>query len=97
MNLEYHPATVSDLNKAVRYYNKQRTGLGNELRTEIYKTIERIIENPYRYFVVDKNIRRCLVRRFPYSILFRVVGSDTIRILVIRHHRRHPDVGLSRR
>jgi plasmid stabilization system protein ParE len=37
------------------------------------------------------------VHRFPFSIVFRLINDDTIRILVIRHHRRHPRFGLSRR
>lgn len=97
MKLEYHPLSASDLNKAVGHYNKRQDGLGDELRVEVYSAIERIVENPYQYFVVNRDIRRCLVRRFPFSVLYRVIGTETIRVLVIRHHRRHPDFGLSRR
>lgn len=97
MKLEYHPSTATDLNNAVKHYDKRQNGLGDEFRTEIYSTIERIAEGPYRYSVVNREIRRCLVHRFPYSVLYRVVAGDTIRILVIRHHRRHSDFGLSRR
>jgi hypothetical protein len=36
------------------------------------------------------------LHRFPYHFLFRVVGHD-VRILVVRHHRRHPSLGIRRR
>jgi plasmid stabilization system protein ParE len=97
MTVEYHPLTVSDLNNAVSYYNRQRLGLGDELRSEIYSTIERIEANPYQFGTIKNSVRRALVHRFPYAVLFRVIDDSTIRVLVIRHHRRRPSFGLSRR
>ena len=97
MTVEYHPLTVPDLNNAVTYYNQQRADLGDEFRSEVFAAIERVRLNPLRFVVVEHEIRRCFVHRFPYSVLFRLVNDQTIRILVIRHHRRYPSVGLSRR
>ena len=97
MRIEYHPQTTSDLNEAVAYYNRQRSGLGDELRTEVYASIERVLASPTKFNVVSEGIRRCLVHRFPYAILFRIMNPDTLRVLVIRHHRRHPGFGLRRR
>ena len=97
MIVQYHPLTASDLNSAVSYYNRQRPALGDEFRSEIYATIDRIRSNPYQFPAVEYGIRRGFVRRIPYSVLFRTVNDDTIRVLVIRHHRRHPSFGLTRR
>ncbi len=97
MRVEYHPLTVSDLNDAVVYYDQQRAGLGEELRSEVYAAIARIRANSSQYAVVEQEIRRCFVHRFPYSVLFRLINEDAIRILIIRHHRRHPGFGLRRR
>lgn len=97
MRVEYHPLTVSELNNAAVYYNQQRAGLGGELRAEVYAAIERARASPFEYAIVKRGMRRCLVRRFPYAVLFRIVSEDTVRVLVIRHHRRHPSFGLGRR
>jgi plasmid stabilization system protein ParE len=97
MVVEYHPLAVSDLNNAVAAYDQQQSRLGNEFRAEVYAAIERIRSGPLTYATVQDDLRRCLVRRFPYSLVFRVVGDDTLRILVIRHHRRRPGYGLARR
>lgn len=96
MKVEYHPLTTSDLNHAVTYYNRQQSGLGDQLRTEVYASIERVLASPAQFSVVSKDIRRCLVHRFPFAVLFRVVSEDTLRVLVIRHHRREPNFGLGR-
>jgi hypothetical protein len=34
--------------------------------------------------------------RFPYHFLFRIV-DDGVRVLVVRHHSRHPSLGIRRR
>lgn len=96
MNTEYHLLTVSDLMEAINYYDNQRSGLGNEFRMEVYDAIERIQTNPYIYPEV-KGVRRALVRRFPYSIIYRIITENCIRILVIRHHKRDPTYGSFRR
>ena len=96
MKVEYHPLTASDLNSAIAYYNQQRAGLGDEFRSEVYAVIAHVRENVTRYIVVERDIRRCFVHRFPYSVLFRAINKEAVRILAIRHHRRHPGFGLSR-
>ena len=97
MKVEYDPRAVSDLNHSVDYYNRQRSGLGDELRSEVYSAIDRVCASPTQYPMVENNLRRSLVHRFPYSVLFRLIESDSIRILVIRHQRRHPRFGIYRR
>lgn len=97
MIVQYHPLAASDLNRAVSYYNRQRLGLGDEFRVEVYAAIERIRSKPLQFVIVERDIRRGFMHRFPYSILFRVVNEETVRVLVIRHHRRHPSFGLQRR
>ena len=90
MQVEYHPQAADDLNTAICYYDTQRPGLGEELRIEVYSAIDRIKATPHIYPVVTGSIRRCLVRRFPFSLLYSIVDSKTIRILLIRHHRQNP-------
>ena len=57
--------------------------------------VSRLAKSPGRYAIVRGNIRRCMLRRFPYGVYFRET-NDEIRILVIKHHSRHPDYGLDR-
>ena len=96
MRVEHHPEAAEDLNGATDRYNQRRAGLGDALRAEVYGAIERIAQIPHQYRVVEGEIRRCFVHRFPYSVLFRVVGSDLVRILAVRHHRQHQQFGLTR-
>ena len=96
MKLEFHPKTVQDVNDAAKYYEHQRPGLATEFRSELNNALDRVAENPLLFPILNGHVRRCIVHRFPYSILYRVLDIDTVRVLVIRHHKRHPQFGLNR-
>ena len=68
MRVEYHPQTAADLNTAVAHFNGLQAGLGDALRAEVYGAIDRILFNPEQHRVVENEIRRCFVHRFPYSV-----------------------------
>jgi len=50
---------------------------------------------PESFLIRERDIRRVNLERFPYHFLFRIVG-DLVRILVVRHHSRHPSLGSRR-
>lgn len=90
MRLSYHPAAEAELAEAARFYERKMPGLGARFRAEFDSAVVRILATPDRWRILEKDIRRFLMRRFPYSILYRVEG-EVVRILVVKHHRRHPD------
>lgn len=96
MRIEYHPAIEQELKAAIDYYNQCSPNLGIEFLDEFDKEILRIAESPLLWRVVIEDIRRALMQRFPYAIYFRLVQNDVVRVLVVKHQRRHPDYGLDR-
>lgn len=46
MKVEYHPLTAEDLNEAVEFYNHRRSGLGDELRAEVYLRTQKRADAP---------------------------------------------------
>ena len=95
MKIEYHPFTADDLISAEIHYDELQPGLAKALKAEVFQTIERIRERPFLYAEVN-GVRRALLRHFPFSIIYRILSNDTIRILLIRHHKRHPAFGSGR-
>lgn len=67
----------------------QREGLSIRLIGEIRHVIDRISTHPELHGIVLKDIRRAAVRRFPYSIFYRVT-STRIDVLVVFHDSRDP-------
>jgi plasmid stabilization system protein ParE len=97
MRLVLHPKVYSDIDKMMTYYEQVATrDLANEFYTELRRFMKAAAARPESFAIRTRDIRRVNLDRFPYHFLFRVV-SDEVRILVVRHHRRHPSPGIRRR
>ncbi len=97
MRVEYHPAIEHELRKIIGYYNLCSPGLGLEFLNEFERHVLKIASMPTQWRLVEDDIRRALMKRFPYVIYFRVLENDVLRVTVVKHQRRHPDFGLSRK
>jgi plasmid stabilization system protein ParE len=79
-----------ELLDAAKYYELQAKGLGSEFLARIEATVKDVQGNPERWPVLGNDIRRRLVRGFPYALLYRV-APDEIIILAAMHLHRRPD------
>ena len=90
------PGAVVDLRTAYRWYEEERSGLGEEFLRSVRASIEKAVSAPQAYAVIHRETRRVLVPRFPYGLFFRVV-EDTVVILACYHLRRKPSSWRRRR
>jgi toxin ParE1/3/4 len=98
MILDYHPAVAAELEEIRDYYESQSPGLGRDFVDEFERQMLAIATMPTRWMIVRNDIRRALMKRFPYVIHFRLLESrETIRVTVVKHEKRHPAFGLARR
>ena len=96
MNLIYHRNVQRDVSAVLDYYDEVGgLGLGDAFFAEFMIYVAQAVENPTRFHLVERDLRRANLSRFPYHFLFRVQG-DTVRILVVRHNHRAPHYGLTR-
>lgn len=86
-----------ELAEAISYYEDQRPGLGTELLEEVRHAVALLGRHPEAAPRVKGAIRRLVLPRFPYSILYRPVGPGLVRILAVAHHKRHPRYWAGRR
>ncbi len=84
-----NPFAELELEEAKKWYNLQQKNLGNEFVKEIDKTIIRIEQNPLQFPKEREQIRRAVVRRFPYSLFF-YVDDFIINIFAVFHSSRNP-------
>ncbi|MEK6794799.1 MAG: type II toxin-antitoxin system RelE/ParE family toxin [Spirochaetota bacterium] len=89
------PEAETDLFESSLWYDEQRTGLGDEFIGCIEAKIAEIIRNPVAFPVIDLDVRRALIRRFPFGIFF-TVRADTIYVVAILHLTRHEDTWKTR-
>jgi plasmid stabilization system protein ParE len=78
-----------EMRAAAAYYEAQVPGLGQEFLREVQRAIERIAEHPRSGTLVHGEVRRCLVGRFPFGILYRLDPEETV-VLAVMHLRRRP-------
>lgn len=90
MRYAFHPEAETEFVRAVEYYEEREEGLGLDFAVEIYSAIERILAHPKAWPILEDDIRRSLVRRFPYGLLY-VEEEDKVFITAVMHLHREPD------
>lgn len=96
MEVVFHPLVKRDLLEALAYYKGVSEGLAGEFDHEVRFILTQAIVNPLRFHLVDQGFRRANLRRFPYHILYEV-HAENLRVMHIRHNKRHPNYGSERK
>ena len=90
MRVAWHPEAEAEMIEAAQFYDERVHGLGADFLDAIDEAVERLLANPHRFPIIENDIRRCRVKRFPFCVYFRqTIGAW--RILVVKHHSRDPD------
>ena len=84
-----------EIRSGFSFYDAQSPGLGGDFAIEVRRLCRRICEYPELGTEVLPDIRRRLVRRFPYSIYYLVEDSEIV-VLAIAHQNRKPRYWTSR-
>ena len=85
------PRAESDILSQVEYYEAKHVGLGGNFSICIDDAMSSISQYPFLSTIVYKDIRRKLVRRFPYAI-FYVLRDDNIIVLRVLGQVRDPAI-----
>ena len=64
----FRPAAAADVEDAYRWYENQRTGLGDEFLAAVGSFAESLAAYPERFPIVYRQTRRANLQRFPYSL-----------------------------
>lgn len=78
-----------ELNEATAYYSAENPTLGRSFLDDIEYALGQILCFPEAAPLVNQSVRRKLLRRFPYSILYSI-RADAIRVLAIANQKRRP-------
>jgi plasmid stabilization system protein ParE len=91
VRVSFNAAARAELIEAVAFYNERAPGLGNAFAAEVRSTLTRIVEHPSAGFEARPKIRRRLLLRFPYSLLYSVdVATSSLHVIAVMHHSRGP-------
>ena len=86
--------------EAARWYEEQRTGFGDLFLEELSRVFETVEQHPRASTQVtvaapDREVRRIVLRRFPYSVVYEVLAEEAV-VIAIAHQRRRPNYWIDR-
>ncbi len=85
----------NELDDTFEYYEFQQENLGYRFVEEIVNSLALIKDYPDAWTKSSKHTRRCLVKTFPYGIIYQK-RDDVILIVAIANLHKEPDYWVSR-
>ena len=91
MRLRVAAEAAAELRAAKQWYEQRQRGLGAEFVSVIRAVMERVRSTPAAFPLLpgSTDVRRAVVERFPYVVVF-LVREDGIHVLAVAHQHRHP-------
>lgn len=89
------PLAKAELDEAFAWYEDQVVGLGYEFLDAFDQSIRLIASFPELFEEIECGVRRCLVNRFPYGVLYGIDG-DSIVVVAVAHLKREPTFWIDR-
>ena len=95
MRVIFTRIATQELEDAVRFYELEYAGLGRSFKEEVKKAALRVAEYPKAWSIERGEVRKCLLHRFPYKLLYSV-EEDHVLVIAIAHQHRKPDYWVGR-
>jgi plasmid stabilization system protein ParE len=86
---QFLPEAEEEMNEAAQFYEGRTERLGEDFLDEVEHTIQSILAFPRSGPVVSKNLRRRILRRFPFGLLY-AIENERIVIVALAHLKRRP-------
>lgn len=80
-----------EFDEAFDYYESARAGLGVDFAARVQQVFDRISANPQLHAVVFADVRKAVVKRFPYCVYYRSHPTH-VEVLAVFHSRRDPSI-----
>ncbi len=89
MTTNLHPQAELEFASATRFYEEKVAGLGLEFVADVERGVVLITANPDIGQRLDAQVRRVILARFPYNLIYRTNESG-VNILAVAHQSRRP-------
>ena len=86
----FRRAAKRELRDAALWYNGRAPGLGAEFIESVRESVELIRKHPEIFPRIYRHIRRAVVKKFPFSLLYFIV-DDHITVISVFHTSRDPE------
>lgn len=89
MKVSFLTLAQGEVDDAVAWYDGQAAGLGQEFLDELDRAVRRAVAFPMSCPEIEPGVRRCLLARFPYGLIYGVDG-ETMVVVAVAHLHREP-------
>jgi plasmid stabilization system protein ParE len=96
VKVRFRSEAAADVASAREWYDQERLGLGQEFGEALEHVVDLVADFPDAFPEIAPGLRRAILRRFPYSVYYRVSG-DIIEVVACLHNSRSPDTWTARR
>jgi hypothetical protein len=76
MLIRFTPEADAELAEAREWYSHQRQDLDLEFMQCIDDILSRVVYNPHLFPIVYRNLRRAIVRRFPFAVFYEIAPNE---------------------
>ena len=90
MQVRFAELAKLEFDEARAWYRDIRTELGSAFAAEVRTATQRMAHMPLMYPLEVGDIRRCVLRQFPYTLRYAVRGA-VIVVIAVSHQHRAPD------
>ena len=88
-SLWIHPAALEEAEAATDWYSQRSRRAAERFLDELDSAVDHILQSPSRYPAYQHDTRRMVLRRFPFTIVFREITAR-LETIAIAHGRRNP-------
>jgi plasmid stabilization system protein ParE len=85
------PEARDELDAAVDWYEQQRAGLGTVFLDRVREVVARIAANPQLHATVYQDVRKAVVQKFPYVVLYKEEAGEVV-VIAVFHTARDPSI-----
>ncbi len=90
MKYYFHPDALREYSEAVQYYSEISPSLASAFVVQVENGINQILLYPQAWQPIEEDLRRCLIKRFPFGIYYTVEDNNFVVIQAVMHLSRKP-------
>lgn len=95
MRIIFDDLAKKEYDDTIEYYEIEIKGLGSRFKAEIKRALRNILKFPTIGTIEEADIRRYILHKFPFKILYSI-EKDYIYIIAIAHMHREPNYWIKR-
>lgn len=80
-----------DFDSSYEYYFEESPTVADAFFQKLNFAFNIIKQNPYSFSIIHKNIRKYVIKKFPF-VIYYTVNDPIIKVIAIFHTSRHPEI-----